>query len=184
MDRFSLQKLISGHPTYHHFTGDGARDSQLDILISTLNSTESLVSVVCRNDNPIIQSAPDIILSSFSAQPAPHTHEAVPKALRVSKWIYWVLWHQYGIPSYCSILATSLPSLFTSMANPTSADDTSDLLSLTNQAVTQAAKKSFKVIDLSRPPQPWKPKSDPDVKYLSHQITKLSVALRKADISQ
>ena len=43
----------------------------------------------------------------------------------------------------------------------------------------------FKVIDLSRPPQPKKTKADPAVKYLSRQIAKLSIALKETnDFSQ
>ena len=84
-----------------------------------------------------------------------------------------------GDPYYSSMLVTTLPSLFSSLADSTSAEDTASLLSLTNQSLIQVAKRSFKVIDLSKPHISKKPKFDPALRYLSCQISKLSAAIKK-----
>ena len=60
----SLTEITIKHRTYHHFTGDGASDSNLDkILVS--HGRETLHSVLCGFDDPLISSHHDIILSQF-----------------------------------------------------------------------------------------------------------------------
>ena len=66
----SKHKLISldlAHPTHHHFIGNGLSDTQLDILLyrGPPEQRESLHSIVCKLDNPLIQSHHDLNVSSF-----------------------------------------------------------------------------------------------------------------------
>ena len=54
-----------GHPSHHHFTGDGLYDAQLDVLLhQTVTVPEVLSDLLCKLDNPLIESAHDIIVST------------------------------------------------------------------------------------------------------------------------
>ena len=52
LDRFVLHMMDLDHTTYHHFNGEGSSDSQLDVLISTLGSPETLEVIVCKKRQP------------------------------------------------------------------------------------------------------------------------------------
>ena len=55
------------HPSHHHFTGNGFSDAQLDVLLYQpvgKNPPENLYSMVCKLDNPLVESAHDIIIST------------------------------------------------------------------------------------------------------------------------
>ena len=55
------------HCTYHHFQGNGDSDSHLDKLLYSSDSTlpEKVLKIICKLDNPLIESHHDIIISSF-----------------------------------------------------------------------------------------------------------------------
>ena len=57
-----------GHNTYHHFVGDEASDSQLDVLLCSrkFKSNEKFEKLFCKFLHPIISSHHDAILSSFT----------------------------------------------------------------------------------------------------------------------
>ena len=63
---FNLESTKIDHNTYHHFTGEGRSDSQLDVLLHSKDYSDDLVNVFCRNEDPTILSHHDIILSCFS----------------------------------------------------------------------------------------------------------------------
>ena len=62
---FSLSSVHLNHKTYHHFVGQGAFDSNVDILLFSkrLPEHETLSSIMCKLENPLILSHHDIILS-------------------------------------------------------------------------------------------------------------------------
>ena len=66
--KFSLINLDLGHPTHHHFQGQGASDAQLDLLLfrGPPSQSESLTSISCSLDNPLVMSHHDLLSSSFS----------------------------------------------------------------------------------------------------------------------
>ena len=53
------------HPTYHHFQGFGASDSQLDVILHSRNVSEKLLKIHCKLGNPLVTSHHDILLSIF-----------------------------------------------------------------------------------------------------------------------
>ena len=67
-DEHSLQHVLIEHPTYHHFLGGGESDSFLDKVMfpKHLLHPETLVRIICKLNNPLIDSHHDMILSSWT----------------------------------------------------------------------------------------------------------------------
>ena len=65
--KHSLSSIDFLHPTHHHFTGHGASDSQLDLLlyVGPPDQAEQLTSIVCGLKNPLVNSHHDIVVSCF-----------------------------------------------------------------------------------------------------------------------
>ena len=65
LSQHNLNRLFIAHKTYHHFIGDGIFDSDLDVvLFSNTSCSESLTQVICKHDNPLVDSSHDIVVSS------------------------------------------------------------------------------------------------------------------------
>ena len=69
LERYNLSSRTLHHNTYHHFTGEGTRDSQLDVLISSTDHPNNLVEIICKHDNSLITSSHDLVVSSFKLHP-------------------------------------------------------------------------------------------------------------------
>ena len=89
------------------------------------------------------------------------------------------MWDNDRIPLYSSILDQTLPPIPASCGDSPSPQTFSYILEQTNQAILQAANRSFKVKNLFQPHKLSKPKIDPTVKRLSIQISQLSAQIRK-----
>ena len=62
--RLKLSKVNIDFPTYHHFTGNGLHDSDLDLLLfGGKDVSEVLVDTVCKLEYPLIFSHHDILIS-------------------------------------------------------------------------------------------------------------------------
>lgn len=61
LSKYICASLDFGHKTYHHFTGMGTRDNQLDILLSSYAHSEMLINIICSKENPPILSARDCV---------------------------------------------------------------------------------------------------------------------------
>ena len=182
LSRFGLITLDLGHKTYHHFTGGGSRDSQLDILAFYPSCSEILNQIICSVDDPRILSIHDVAISKLSLKSAPSPPvTSHPKAPRVPLVRYKVIWDDQGLESYKTILAESLPPLISSVGSPPSPSTMSELLQKTHQVLKSAASASFKIIDLSKPSHEFKPKIDNKIKSLSSQIHRISYKIRKTD---
>ena len=179
MSRFNLVSLNLGHPTYHHFLGDGKGDSQLDVLLTTSSSSETLVDILCSKDNDLIRSSHDLIISSFTSSPRTVSSSPITKAPRISLNRYKFIWDKAGTHHYTDILSHSLPKLIEEFGDNDEIDSFSTLIARTITAITNASRKSFKTIDLDRPTSNKKSISDPHVKHLSVQIFQLSKQIRK-----
>ena len=75
LDKHNLLKVDLNHPTYHHFIGDGAWDSALDVLLyqNKRGIFEDYTRIICRLTNPLLNSHHDVILSSFHLPPSMST---------------------------------------------------------------------------------------------------------------
>ena len=71
LTKHNLHRLHISHLTYHHFIGNGLFDSDLDVVLysNTPSATETLVDVICKLQNPLINSLHDIIISEFTLPP-------------------------------------------------------------------------------------------------------------------
>ena len=156
LSQFSLSRLNLGHPTHHHFQGEGASDSQLDVLLSSAlpQKAESLDNIVCGQLNPLITSHHDLILSTFKCSLSPFfpPPQAVT-APRVEITRTRVCWEKEGQEQYEALLSSSLPILRESLCSPPSEALTSILLQCTNFALSRASEISFKTTQLSKVPR-------------------------------
>ena len=73
LSQFNLLNLPLHHPTHHHFTGDGAYDTQLDVLLfrGVSEQAESLLSVICGKVNTLILSHHDMVVSTLPCNSVP-----------------------------------------------------------------------------------------------------------------
>ena len=181
LSQFDLNNLSLHHPTHHHFMGDGESDSQLDVLLFSGKpaEAESLLSIVCGKENPLISSHHDMVVSTIhcsSAAYIPPTPAIV--APRVPNNRVKVKWDQDGHHHYENILCSSLPLLQQSLSDTSSPSLTSILLDCTNYALNRAAEMSFKTIKLSSPPSQRKLSIDPGIKHAQAATLRASQVLR------
>ena len=109
---FNLKNLPLHHPTHHHFQGNGDSDSQLDVLLfrGVPEQAESLLSVVCGKENPLITSHHDMVVSTILCPSV--AYNPPPPALvapRVPNTRVKVLWDQDGQHQYETLHHTPPP---------------------------------------------------------------------------
>ena len=172
LSKFSLLKAQTGHPTYHHFMGMGIFDSQLDVILhpNSPHSSETVTEVVCKFDNPLVQSHHDLILSTFSLSP---THSqpknSLPEAPRVDNERVRIVWSDEGISQYEEMVGDNLSRLRDTWCNPSSPASMSVLLQSTYGLLSSAAKSTNKAIHLSDPSKP-KPRHHPNIVKLQKNL--------------
>ena len=140
------------HPTYHHFTGDGASDSCLDVLIHSLSASENLSTIYCKLDDPLLTSHHDILLSSFQlplvlAQPADQEY---PLAPRVPNTRVKIQWSDTGIKQYQDSVDQNLSRMRSNWLNSSSPASFSVLIKSTNSFLDLCARKTNKYVDLGK----------------------------------
>ena len=140
--------------------------SQLDVLVSSSIHPDSLEEIICSKDNNFIRSSHDVIVSSFSLSSTPILQAEVPKAPRLQNKRFWVVWDNVGIHQYISTLSSSFPKLVDELGDSSDPIKVVYLLSNTPQILISTAWRCLKTIELSRPPKPRRPKSDPLVRSL------------------
>ena len=114
-----LSQVSILHETYHHFMGNGASDSHLDkILFSTsLASPETLNTVHCKLNDPLVDSHHDIIITEWKlpnvTPPQPSEENIIAPIIKNTRKA--VLWDDPGIERYQDLVAPHL-SFPTSMS--------------------------------------------------------------------
>ena len=153
--KFNLQRKELKHNTYHHFTGEGQSDSELDVLIFTPPATETLLKIFCRLDDPNPTSHHDALLSSFTTPPKLDTFrpENLPRAPRVSNQRVKVHWDDSGIESYSKYVGLSLEQLRRRWSDSSSPSSMDVLFHATNKILDTYAKHTNYHIELSAPRQ-------------------------------
>ena len=184
----SLSPLDIPHKTYHHFTGNGESDSNIDVVLqSSVSSngapalqTEQLLLILCSNEDVRLNSHHDVIISSVQLphiQLQPHTPQAgVP---RLENTRHKIVWSEDTLEDYSELVSPALEELRAAWLDETSPSSISILLSQTNQILTMAAKSLNKVIDLSRKPKPKKTFIPPDISSASTAVKNISKSLQK-----
>ena len=148
----SLHSIDFGHPTYHHFLGDGASDSQLDVILLSNKHSEKLVTIHCKLDDPLINSHHDLIISSFiltlDSKVVPDQTKNIV-APRIQNDRLKVTWDDEGIEKYKQI-APYLSELFLRWNDPSSKSSVSVLLQTTNSFLSHVASKTNQAIALNK----------------------------------
>ena len=172
LTKYSLLSVDLDHPTYHHFLGNGVFDSSLDVLLYPDNplASESLTEVLCKHQNPLIQSHHDIILSRFTlGQAALPPNEDNIEAPKVENKRMKIIWSDDGIADYKEHVGDNLARLRETWCDPSSPASMSVLLSATYALLSSAAALTNKTVSLSAPLNP-KPRNNPDISALQRDL--------------
>ena len=181
-DRFDLSSVDFGHPSHHHFTGGGASDSQLDLLLyrGPVAHTETLSSILCSLSNPLVMSHHDVISSKF--QLLPHTispSEGNISAPQVPNLRVKILWEQKNLPAYESLVSPALSQLRMRWGACSSPTAFSVIFSSTSSILSHAAQSLNKFRRLSSLQKP-RPSLHPDIR--AAQVSSLSAARHLRDL--
>ena len=110
-----MNEVKLNHPTYHHFTGNGTRDSNLDrILFSTQHQgQEKLIDILCKHDHPLVNSTHDVILTSWLPLLVENPVEEYEKvrAPKIENTRHRIVWSDDGITAYQKIVIPLLRRL-------------------------------------------------------------------------
>ena len=183
--KFALKSIDFGHPSHHHFVGNGTADAQLDLLLySGLGSqSETLSSMACSLSNPLVSSHHDLLHSKFPLPPA--AMQAVSAGLvsapKVKNSRVKILWDEEGISAFESLVSKQLSELRELWAAPYSPATFSLLLQGTNDALSLCAQSTNKFLDLSIQREP-RPSLHPGVKAAQKKSLKAAQNLRSLSI--
>ena len=148
--KFKLETTELHHPTYHHFTGDGKSDSQLDVLLHSQGSCENLIKIVCKQIDPIILSHHDIVVSKFylqsSQQPLLKQKHTAP---RITNDRVKILWSDDGIDCYNKSMGRILTDMRERWLNEFSSASFSILISSTYSFLDTCARSTNNFVDLA-----------------------------------
>ena len=153
MNEFNLTKIPINHKTYHHFLGGGAFDSSIDIILqsSKATSVESISTIFCSQEWPLIDSHHDIIVSSVNIPVFENVkeHEDLVAAPKLEIARQKVIWSDDGIKRYTDLVTTLLPDIRLKWLNPLSRTSLSVLLESTNDILNRCAAATNKTVDLN-----------------------------------
>ena len=155
---FSLKSVNISHKTYHHFTGEGSYDSNVDILLhtSSLPTPEALSKILCKLENPLILSHHDIILSNFALPPCPNNPspgaDSLTSAPRLTMTRKRISWSADGASVYAELLSPHLQNIRKRWLDPGSLSSMSILINMTNIAMSSVASLTNKSVTLNKSP--------------------------------
>ena len=164
--KHDLFSLDLAHPTHHHFIGNGKFDTQLDLILSIgpKPQAETLNTIICKLNNPLVQSNHDIIVTVLPLQlveiDLPETNLVAPKLQNDRVKIFW---DDEDIDNYQALISTNLSSIRERWSNAASPVSIAILLSQTNDILSSAAKASNKFMKLGKTPK-IRPTDNPDIK--------------------
>ena len=153
-DDFDLVETTVEHPTYHHFLGDGRSDSQLDVLLHSKDSSETLLKIVCKLENPLVTSHHDALLSSFLLPPKllPRTPSSNPLAPRLVNSRVKVHWNDAGVIAYRNCVSGNLSRLRSTWLDASSRGSFTVLLQSTNAFLDKCARETNSFTSLATKP--------------------------------
>jgi hypothetical protein len=153
LQKYNLSSIVFGHNSHHHFIGEGKSDCQLDLLLycGPPAQAEVLASLVCGQDNPLVNSHHDIVFSSFplpKCRVEPSSGDLV--APRISNNRVRILWSDDIFQSYETTVSPLLASLRQRWGDSSGPSCTSILLSATNDALSSAAQATNRFVKLGK----------------------------------
>ena len=180
-DTHDLIEVELQHPTYHHFTGNGASDSHLDRILYSRECAkgEELLGILCKFGIPYVSSSHDVILSStFALTEETPRIDLKTSAPKVRNDRHRVLWSDEGIQAYQELIVPHLQRLQDQWLSSISPSCMSMLLSSTNFLLSSCSKFTNKTISLSQPKQQKSCSTPKQVRRSAKNLLKLSRRLR------
>ena len=186
----SKHKFVSvdfGHPSHHHFTGQGLYDAQLDVLLHQPQAApaEVLHQIVCKLDNPLVDSAHDLIISTCQVPhclPCPSDLSENITATKIENKRTKILWDDENLPLFQSLVCDNLGRLRDTWGDHSSPAAVSVLLQSTNDVLTTGAAASNATIELGKQFCP-KPVENPTVSAAQAQSLRLSKLAKNLEAS-
>jgi hypothetical protein len=159
ISKMNLTKVILPHLTYHHFTGGGKSDSDLDALLygGCAGVSEYLVDIVCELKHPLMFSHHDLIISTCSIptqQPQVIDNEGNISAPRTENIRFRTIWTEEGVAEYKEQLGPLLTEIRQTWGSSPSISNISLLLSSTYTAMNMISKSSNKCYNTADSPKP------------------------------
>ena len=173
--RHNLHRLTFNHHTYHHFIGTGQFDSDLDVILftNTPGTSESLHNIICKHQDPLINSHHDLIITSCTIPLAPapaHNLHQLPLAPKIQNSRQKVLWSEEGVLAYSAAVSGALGDLQARWEDsPSSPASMSSLLSSTYSLLKTTAAATNRVINLGEP-RPLKTCKSPVISRLRNRV--------------
>ena len=144
---FHLTSVHILHKTYHHFVGNGAFDSNVDILVHStgISFPESVNEILCKNEHPLL-SHHDIIMSQFSlpAQPSQQVQQNLMCAPKMDIRREMITWSDEGSKQYQSTVTPHLKRIRENWLDPNSKASIAILLQMTNTILAKSASATNK----------------------------------------
>ena len=181
LEDYNLNRVNFQHKTYHHFTGKGLYDSQIDILLHSdmVGVNESLVEVKCIHDYPFILSHHDMIHSVFTVPPTLDGQTIPLKLLSPAPSIEYervkIMWCDNNSEQYEKLVGPLLEQARNDWLLPSSQACMSILLQLTNKILISAAKETHKYSIIKPFKENKQTKLPKELKLISNKIKRAHV---------
>ena len=151
-----LTSVPVSHTTYHHFLGDGLSDSHLDKLLysHTRNTSEKLVTIVCKLSNPLVNSHHDILVSSVNIPHVIHAPADSSKNVTAPRLVNTrnkIMWSDSGSSKYREIVTRNLQHIQELWLNTPTTVSIQIALQATNSIMDRAECLTNKSIQLDKP---------------------------------
>ena len=178
-----LSRVPLNHNSYHHFTGNGGSDSELDVLLYSDKEGvhEHLVKLLCSQEDPLIDSHHDLLISSCSIPYTKSENQDKSKNITAPKLDHKrhkIVWTEEGIKEYNKITSELLPDIRHRWQSSSSRALTSVLLQSTNFLMSSAASVTNRMISLTST-KPSKSEKVPKViKKSTNALSKLNSELK------
>ena len=139
------------HKTYHHFTGDGISDSEIDVILCTPKAEEYVTKIICKKEYPFFDSHHDIIISKFLLPQItiPEPNAKLIAAPRIALERQKVIWSDEGIADFQNLVSPHLKRLRAAWIQSPSKSLFSVLLTSTNDILTKASSETNQTIDIN-----------------------------------
>ena len=173
---FGLLEVVINHKTYHHFTGNGESDSDLDKLFGSniLEYPEIIMKIHCKKDDPTIDSHHDLIVSQFNLPKSEITlpdsqNITAPKVINDRTKVFWT---SEGVEHYQHIVAPELHRINQLWLQKTceSISSVSLLFESTNKILTKSANIANKTVKLDSKVQLRSKKTPPAIRKSARQL--------------
>ena len=173
----NLSRVSISHNTYHHFLGNGASDSDLDVLLfSNQNMVhEELLDLLCCQQHPLVDSHHDLVVSAATIPSRPEASTDRSQnihAPRVQNTRQKIVWSTEGIAEFEKITSNLLPEIRKRWLTSSSKASTSVLIQSTNFLLNHTASITNRAISLSSPINLKSEKTPKNIRKSSNALAK------------